>query len=550
MTDSSTVIEELSLEAKVGQVIHAGIGLGNFETDTSWPSEEMKTVLETVQPGAVRIYGNHAVTPHFMAQYTNQLQQWAEETTHGIPLLLSADCEYGTVDIVGHETRAYPPLMGRTAAGDLDLAREVSAAIARDMVGMGLNLNHQPVADVHTNPDNPVIGVRSPGITPKTVSTYATAALEGIHAEDQIAVAKHFPGHGDTERDSHMELPHVTYDRETLERIHLPPFKTMIDRGVDCVMTSHVVVECLDPDLPATLSPTILTDLLRDELGFEGVVITDAMMMDAIADNYPVGEAAVRAIEAGADLILTGYVPANDLLETRDAIVDAIESGRLSESRLDESVERILALKDDYDVADRRHADPLEAAETITSDEHESIAREAYERSVTVLGNGDVLPLESETTVLLTGIRGVDALEPHFDAAFGDVVSCSLAPGDVRTLDDPKPVMKPESAEQSIETLRSIAPGADVAVVTTYTRDVFPGAQRRLVEELTTELPVVVVSLGLPNEYPQLPDDVAYVATYIQDRLGLPDPIPATAGTALVELLGQEAEVLESLPVE
>ncbi|WP_170972438.1 glycoside hydrolase family 3 protein [Natronorubrum halophilum] len=550
MADSSTAIEELSLEAKVGQVIHAGIGLGNFETDAGWPTEEMKTVLEVVQPGAVRIYGNHAVTPHFMAQYTNRLQQWAEETSHGLPLLLSADCEYGTVDIVRHETRAYPALMGRTAAGDLDLARDVSAAIAQDMIGMGLNMNHQPVVDVNTNPDNPVIGVRSPGTTPETVATYATAALEGIHSEDQIAVAKHFPGHGDTELDSHMELPHVTYDRGTLERVHLPPFETVIEQGVDCIMTSHVLVECLDPELPATLSSTLLTDLLREELGFEGVVVTDAMMMDAIADNYPVGEAAVRAIEAGADLILTGYVPANDLLETRDAILGAVESGRLSESRIDESVERILAVKDTYDLADRRSADPLAAIETIASDDHESIARDAYDRSFTVLGNVDVLPFDPDTSVLLTGIRGVHDLEPHFDAAFGDIVSCSLAPSDVRTVDDPKPVVEPEAPETSVETLRLVAAGVDAAVVTTYAREVFPDEQRRIVDELSSELPVVVVSLGLPNEHQQLPDDVAYVATYAQDRLGMPEPFPDAAGEALVELLAREPEVPESLPIE
>ncbi|USZ72421.1 glycoside hydrolase family 3 protein [Natronosalvus halobius] len=550
MADASTTIGALSLEAKVGQLIHAGIGLGNFETETGWPTEEMKTVLETVRPGALRIYGNHRVTPHFMAQYTNQVQEWAADVDPGLALLISADCEYGTVDIVRHETRAYPALMGRTAAGNLDLARDVSAAIAQDMLGMGLNMNHQPVVDVNTNPDNPVIGVRSPGTTPETVATYATAALEGIHAEDQVAVAKHFPGHGDTELDSHMELPHVTYDRETLERVHLPPFETMIEEGVDCIMTSHIVVECLDPGLPATLSPAILTDLLRDDLGFDGVVVTDAMMMDAIADNYPVGEAAVRAIEAGADLVLTGFVPADDLLETRDAILEAVESGRLSESRIDESVERILALKDRHDVGERRYVDPLEAIESMASTEHEAIAREAYERSFSVLGNGDVLPLSPDASVLLTGIRGVQDFEPHLDAAFGDVLACSLAPGDVRTLDDPKPTMEPESTERSLETLRSVADSVDVAVVTTYAREAFPEGQRRIVEELATTVPVVLVSLGLPNEHSDLPEGVAYVATYVQDRLGLPSPLPDTAGAALADVLARDPDVLESLPVE
>jgi beta-N-acetylhexosaminidase len=407
-------------------------------------------------------------------------------------------------------------------------------------------MNHQPVVDVNTNPDNPVIGIRSPGTDPETVSTFATAALKGIHAEDQIAVAKHFPGHGDTELDSHMELPHVTYDRETLDRVHLPPFEAMIEQGVDCIMTSHIVVDCLDSALPATLSPAILTDLLRDRLGFDGVVLTDAMMMDAIADNYGVGEAAVRAIDAGADLVLTGFVPAHDLLETRDAIVDAVRTGDLSRSRVDESAERVLALKDSYDLAERRYADPLTAIETIASETHESIANRAYERSFTVRDPTDVLPVDADTTVLLTGIRGVHALEPHFDASFGDVVACSLAPGERRTLDEPKPAMVPESPQRSLETLRSVAESVDVAVITTYAREAFPEDQRRIVEGLAAELPVIVVSLGVPNEFEHLPDDIAYVATYAQDRLGMPEPFPDAAGEALAALLSRESDGRDS----
>ncbi|WP_436925630.1 glycoside hydrolase family 3 protein [Halosimplex amylolyticum] len=549
MRDSRAGLTELSLAEKVGQLLHVGIGLGNFETPTDWPAADMAELIETVRPGAVRIYGSHAGTPHFVAQYANQLQEWAERTSHGLPLLLSCDSEYGTVDVVDHETQAYPALMGRTAAGDRDLARDVSAAVARDMTAMGINMNHQPVVDVNTNPDNPVIGVRSPGSDPETASTYASEALAGIHAADQIAVAKHFPGHGDTELDSHHTLPHVTYDRETLERVHLPPFEAMVDAGVDCVMTSHVVVDCLDPDRPATLSPAVLGDLLREKLGFDGVVVTDALMMDAVADNYGYGDAAVRALDAGVDLLLTGYVPADDVVSIRDAVVDAVESGDLSESRIDESVERILALKAEYDLAERRYVDPLDALETTGSGAHRSLAREAYEQSFTLLGRDDLLPIDGEASVLLTGIRGVQALEPHLDAAFGDVVSASLAPAAARTLDDGKPVTEPESPDRQIGTLRSVADGLDVAVVTTYARESFPDRQRRVVEAVAAALPVVVVSLGLPNEFEQLPDDVAYVATYAQDRLGMPSPFPDAAGDALAAVLASDATARDELSI-
>ncbi len=538
-------VDGLSLEEKVGQLLHVGIGNGYGETVAGWPAEEMGEVIRDLQPGAVRIYGTHQAGPYAMAEYTNRLQEWADGTDHAIPLLLSADCEYGTVDIVGHGTQAYPSLMGRTATGDPDLAREVSAAIARDACSMGLSLTHRPVADVHTNPDNPVIGVRSPGTDPATVSQYATAALEGIHDVGGVGVAKHFPGHGDTELDSHHELPHVTDDRETLERVHLPPFEVLIEEGIDCIMTSHVVIDCIDPDRPATLSEPVLTGLLREDLGFEGVVVTDAMMMDAVADNYGVGEAAVRAVAAGADLVLTGYVPHEDLRETRDALLAAVEGGDLPESRIDRSVERILALKERAGAADRRRVDPVEALEVTGSETHRSLAREAYERSITLLAD-DGLPIGGNEAVLLTGVRGVGALEPHFDRAFGPVVTCSLAPDGTRTSANSKPATEPTT--DALQTVRTLAADVDHAVVTTYSREAFPDSQRRLVETVAEEAPTTVVSLGLPNEFSEL-SGVGYLGTYLQDRLGLPDPVPDAASRAIVGALREPPAVWESLPI-
>ncbi|WP_114576439.1 glycoside hydrolase family 3 protein [Saliphagus sp. LR7] len=535
-------VDGLSLEEKVGQLLHVGIGNGYGETDAGWPAEETGEVIRDLQPGAVRIYGSHRAGPYAMAEYANRLQEWAAEVDHAIPLLLSADCEYGTVDVVGHGTRAYPSLMGRTVTGDPGLAREVSAAIARDARSMGLSMTHRPVADVHTNPDNPVIGVRSPGTDPATVSRYATAALEGIHDAGALGVAKHFPGHGDTELDSHHDLPHVTDDRERIEEVHLPPFEALIEAGVDCIMTSHVLVDAIDPDRPATLSKPVLSGLLREELGFEGVVVTDAMMMDAVAENYGVGEAAVRAVVAGADLVLTGYVSHEDLRETRDVLLEAVETGDLPESRIDRSVERILALKER--VADGRQVDPIEALEVTGSEAHRSLAHEAYERSVTLLAD-DGLPIREDDAVLLTGVRGVGALEPHFDRAFGPVVTCSLAPNGTRT-GDSKPATVPTA--DALPTVRDLAAGVDRAVVTTYNREGVPDSQRRMVEAVAGEAPTTVVSLGLPNEFPGLPE-VGYLATYLQDRLGLPDPVPDAAGRAIVGALREPPAVRESLPI-
>jgi len=537
MADSIADVGALSLEEKVGQLLHIGIGHGFLETETGWPNAEMQRVIEDLQPGAVRIYSEHAASPHFMAQYINQIQRWAEAATPDRPPLIACDSEYGTVDIIGHGARGYPSLMGRSAFGDPSLAREVASALASDMLAMGITMTHQPTVDVNTNSANPVIGVRSPGSDPESVSTYAKAALDGIHDEEQVAVAKHFPGHGDTSSDSHHELPHVTYDRETLEAVHLPPFQAMIEEGVDCLMTSHVVVDCLDPAQPATLSEPVLTDILRKEMGFEGIVVTDSMAMAAMRDNYGFADAAVKAIDAGVDLLLTGYVSPGLLFKTRDALVAAVNAGELPESRVDEAVSRILELKREYDLAGRRYGDPLEALETTGSQDHELLSQTAYEQSFSVVGSGNSLPLSEESIVLLTGFRAISELEPAFDQGFDDVVTYPLVTEEAGFPDDAVAERDHERAERQAETLQVLAEAADVAVVTTFAMGTFPEKQRAAVKTLSAALPVVVVSLGFPNEYGKLPDDVTHVATYAQERLGQPTPLPETASDALVETL-------------
>lgn len=202
-------------------------------------------------------------------------------------------------------------------------------------------------------------------------------------------------------------------------------------------------------------------------------------------------------------------------------------------------------------MAERRYVDPLEALETTTRQDQRDISRTAYERSFTVLGCDEHFPLDESASLLLTGVRGVRAIEPHLDAAFGDVISCSLAPGDPRDAEDSGPALEPEAVARQLETLRSVAEDVDTAVVTTFARGTFPRGQRQIVEGLSRELPVVVVSLGFPNEYRELPDDVVYVATYAQERLGRPEPFPDTAGAALAETLrrGPKASTTRDRPI-
>jgi len=271
-----------------------------------------------------------------LGQRTRQLASWSDE-----PLLLCADVEEGVGQRFEGASWLVPPLaLGRIHAGDptqaLALAERYGRCSGREARALGLNWVLGPVCDVNNNPDNPVINVRAWGEDPATVGALAAAFLVGAQAEGVLCCAKHFPGHGDTSTDSHLELPLLNHSRERLKRIELPPFRQAIAAGVASVMTAHLLLPSLDAERPATLSGAVLTGLLRQELGFDGLVVTDALVMEAISGRYGAGEAAVLALEAGADLVL---MP-TDADAAIEAIVAAITAGRLTEEQIETSRQR------------------------------------------------------------------------------------------------------------------------------------------------------------------------------------------------------------------
>jgi beta-glucosidase len=267
---------------------------------------------------------------------TRQLLAWA-----GAPLLLCADVEEGVGQRFEGASWLAPPLaVGRRhphdPQGAIALARRYGECTGREARQLGLNWVLGPVCDVNNNPANPVINVRAWGEDPEGAADLAEAFCLGAQAEGVLCCAKHFPGHGDTASDSHLELPLLPHDRARLEAIELPPFRRTIAAGVASVMTAHLLLPALDPQRPATLSAAVLDGLLRRDLGFEGLIVTDALVMEAIAGRWGAGEAAVMALEAGADLVL---MPA-DADAALDAMVAAVHSGRLSEAQLQESLAR------------------------------------------------------------------------------------------------------------------------------------------------------------------------------------------------------------------
>ncbi|WP_406085077.1 glycoside hydrolase family 3 protein [Streptomyces virginiae] len=290
---------------------------------------------------AVGLFGRNITSPEQLAALTAQLRTERDD------VLVAIDEEGG--DVTRLEVRGGSSFPGNLALGavdDTDLTRSVARELGRRLAECGVNLNWAPSADVNSNPDNPVIGVRSFGADTHLAARHTAAYVQGLQAAGVAACTKHFPGHGDTNVDSHHALPRIDVDLDTLQARELVPFKAAIEAGTKAVMSAHILVPALDPTRPATLSPQILTGLLRGELGYEGLIVTDGMEMHAIAGTYGIERGSVLAIAAGADAICVGGGLADEatVLRLRDALVAAVREGALPEERLADAAARVRAL--------------------------------------------------------------------------------------------------------------------------------------------------------------------------------------------------------------
>ena len=389
-----TMIAEMTIEEKVGQLIMVG-----FEGTQA--NEAIETHIHERFVGGVVLFSRNIQSPQQTAELTNELQRLAEATARQIPLFIGIDQEGGWVIRLKEGATVLPGNMALGATDSTELAERAGEITAVELAAVGVNLNFAPVMDVNNNPDNPVIGRRSFGESPELVSRLGIPYIRGLQRNGVLATVKHFPGHGDTTVDSHFDLPTVNHDLERIHALELQPFRAAIDADVAAVMTAHIVYPAFDADRPATLSPTILTDLLRQELGFDGLLITDDMEMKAIDDRYRSGEAAVMAVEAGADIVMVLWTPAKQI-EVFDALLSAVKSGRISQARLDQSVERILKSKGA--AFERRFVDLDAVGTTVGAEAHKQLAQTIASRAITVVRNRDnLLPLklEPETSVLI-----------------------------------------------------------------------------------------------------------------------------------------------------
>ncbi|MBW2038768.1 MAG: beta-N-acetylhexosaminidase [Deltaproteobacteria bacterium] len=325
------------LRGKIAQVVMMGI-------DGLIPSKEVKRLIER-GVGGIILYARNCHNPSQVAELIRELQEAALSRGLKIPLSVAIDQEHGPVTRIKEGVIPLPSPWAMGRIGDSDLVRRAARITGRELALIGINMNLAPVADILLHPQNRVIGTRSFGKDPQLVGTMVAAYIEGLQGEGVAACAKHFPGHGATETDSHQALPTLERSREEMEGAELIPFQRAARSGVAAIMTGHLLCPALDPERPTTLSPPIIQGLLRQDLGFEGVVISDDLLMGALSQWGPLEQRGVEALKAGVDLLLVGGEEVDGLLETLER---GVATGEIPQARAAEAVYRILRLKEQY----------------------------------------------------------------------------------------------------------------------------------------------------------------------------------------------------------
>lgn len=517
--DLPELLGRLSLEQKVGQMFMLAFA-GPTAADAA-------VLIREHYVGACYLSNDNLRTPEEAALLAADLQAVAQESS-GIPLLLAADQE-GAWAVLTPYSCPGPGNMGLGATSSEQHTRAMYTVFGKELRAVGLNADLAPAADVNTNPLNPIIGMRSFGEKPDMVARHVRAAIGGLHDAGIVATAKHFPGHGDTVMDSHRGLAMVERSREALEQCEFVPFRAAVAAGVDLVMTAHVIFPALDPVWPATLSPAALTGVLRKEMGFTGVIVTDSFNMWAMRRAYDPTEAVVRTVQAGADLIMLaeerygderGEYLASQVRLVR-ALIAAARTGRVAPSRIDEAVSRILSLKLRYGLGGRSF--PRGAERSVGGAEHRDVERRAAEAAVVLVQNRDgAVPVRlrpGERIALLSatdpeGYRlmeagrgiGPNVIERPVEVAFQEIKR-RHANTDMLT-----------APPESIDSLASRAAGAAVQVVVTEKYPLagfdFPDeSQHRLIQALLSRRtsPVVVLACRDPYELARFPNIDGYV---------------------------------------
>lgn len=514
---SGDVVTAMSLERRVGQLMSVAFH-GTKITSA------LEAMIRERGVGGVILYSENFTDAASLAKLVADLDRIAREAK-SLPLFFEIDQEGGPVIRISKGATILPGQMALAATADPERSVRTAAAItAAELRALGVNWNFAPVADVNDEPTNPIISNRSFSSDPARVSQLVTAAVQAYAAAGFFCCAKHFPGHGSTTTDSHTGLPKIDVDRATLDRIGLPPFRAAIAAGVPAIMSAHIVVPVLDatPELPVTLSKAVMTDLVRNTLGFQGLVVTDDLEMGALK-SVGEGTAGLRAFEAGADYLLFRFDEAAQI-EGHRLITDAVRSAHVSSARLDQSVRRVVDAKRRFGILDgRRDQSAPDLAANARS------ALELARGATTLLRNRGVLPLRgrilavSPTNADISFFEGQPTLGSVIVARRSDAVSQSLP-------------LRPGGDD--IDRVVTMSRSADVVVVGTTNLFAYP-EQVELVKAIAKSKPVAVVALRGPYDILSVPEIPAYLCAYDSREPSL---------TAAAEVLLGERKPAGSLP--
>ncbi len=526
-------LKRMTVEEKVGQMIACRF-TADFRNADSAAIRELESLVSNSGIGGLILFAPARV--YETAELANAFQKLAK-----VPLLMAADLERGAGNRITNAT-LFPPLMGLGATGSEDLAYAMGRITALEGRAMGIHMAYAPVVDVNINPDNPIINTRSIGADPALVSRLANAFIRGVQDNGMIATAKHFPGHGDTSQDSHSLLPTITADLDRLEKVELYPFKQAIAAGVKAVMSAHLAVPALDPTpgLPATLSAPIMTGVLREKMGFKGLIVTDALEMGGVMNTYSTEEASLRAVLAGADQLLLPPEPDNVIVFLSAAVRD----GRIPMARIDAAVRRILEAKASLGLHRNRYVKIDDLRHLVAPRAFLDAAAKTLVSSATLVRNeGGVLPLAVAPEKLVVLSLSSDLGDYFAGQAFVGAMRSRFPEAAAFYADA-------DTGQDRLDEAFTKASSADTVVLALFSRLVdrkgSVGLEQshidliRRLAALAGGPKVVAVSFGSPYLLRSIPEVHAYLCMYKDTA--------ETQSTAAMALAG-EMDVTGKLPV-
>ncbi len=520
-----TTLNSLSLQDKIAQMI-VPFTYAPYMSDSSDTYEQLVHLVKDIHVGGFVVsIGN----VYEEAILINRLQKVSR-----IPLLFSSDFEYG----LGMRLRngiSFPSNMALGATRDTMLAYRIGRAVGREARAIGVLQNYAPVSDVNDNPDNPIINVRSFGENPELVGKMASAFATGTQDAGVIATAKHFPGHGDTQVDSHSQLPTIYYPYSRLDTMELVPFRDDIAAGIKSVMVAHIAFPLFQHEsgVPATLSKQITTGMLRDSLGFRGLIVTDALTMGGVTKDYSVSEAAIRAVNAGADILL---MPPDDRIAI-DAVMKAVKEGVINIQTIDKAVRRILTVKSELGLNERRFVDIAKIGKVVGTTSHELLAQEAARRSITIVRNiGDYLPLQYHQSQQILCLTVADDGDPYIGSQFRNELA-------QRCDNVAYAQINPTSNEMDFDSVYQKAQDADIILMACYvhwgagqgTVDFTPQIKDFLNKVAALNKPCIMVSFGNPYLLRSVPIVPAYVCAYSSAKYSVNAAVQALFGEINVD---------------